>query len=136
MATYDPSQVVGTFLGSIVTGFQSIKAERDEEMWSFKTSTDGKTIRVKNLNKQGTITFTLQQNSPMNDVLAAASALDEATNAALGPFSLTDLNGTTVVFAANACIAKPTAAEFAKDPTDREWVLKCDNLQIFVGGIF
>src|SRR4051812_3651152 len=123
--TYDPSQLVLNIASQLITGFKSVKISRDEKTWSYKTSTDGKQIRIKNLNRQGTIEVVVQQDSIANDILSALVVVDDLTNAGQGPCAFADGNGTTVAAATNACVEAPAEVTYDKEDQDRTWVIKC-----------
>ena len=136
--TYDPSQVVCTFLGSPITGYADgtfVKVDRAEDGFALKVGAAGEAARSRNKNKSGTISFTLMQTSPMNDILSAAADADELLGTGVGAAMVKDINGTTLVLAATAWIKKRPSVEFGKEVGDREWVLESDNLaQFTVGG--
>lgn len=137
--TYDPSQVLASFLGAQISGFAEgtfIKVERDEAAFTKMTGADGEVARARNKNKGGKVTFTLMQSSASNDILSAAAAADELTGTGIGPLFIKDNLGTTVVVAANAWIEKVATAEFGKELGDREWVIDCASVEMLVGGSF
>lgn len=133
--TFDPSKLVLNIAAQLLTGFKSIKISRDEKTWQYKTSTDGKRIRIKNLNRQGTFEVVVQQDSHANDILSALVGVDDLTNAGEVPCALLDGNGTTVAAATNACVEAPAEVTYDKEDQDRTWTIKCADLRVFVGGI-
>lgn len=135
MATYDPSQVIITVLGNLMSGLEEIEVEKEEETWTWHTSTDGQVVRIKNLNKQMKFRLVFSQASLSNQVLSAAAALDDLTNSALGPSSLTDLNGTSLVQASLSCVQKPANLRYSKEHENREWIIACGDGKMNVGGI-
>lgn len=134
-ATYDPSQVTMNFLGQILTGWDEVEVARDTDRNSWEVSTDGRPLRIVSLDKRGTITIRTPMDSPTNDILSAAFALDEISNAGMGPFAMAHFGGTTVVQASETCISKPAATGFTNAKGQREWVLKSGRIDIFSGGI-
>lgn len=138
MKTYDPALVIGTWGGIPVVGVADgtfFKVVRDEDTFSKKTGAAGEVTRVRNRNRGGSIEITVLQSSSFNDVLAAGHAIDEASGLGVKPFFLKDLSGTTLVQANNSWVKKPADGEFAKDATNRTWILDVDDLQIFTGGL-
>jgi hypothetical protein len=134
-ATYTPAEVTQNFLGNILNGWDEVEVSRDSDRNTFETSTDGRALRIVSLDKRGTITIRTPMDSPANDKLSAAFALDELTNAGMGPFALAHFGGTTVVQASETCVARPPAVIFNNGKTQREWVLRCAKIDIFAGGI-
>jgi len=104
--TYDPKAHVITFKGIIFTDFSEdafieITSEPNFEM---AEGVDGSENRV-NKNKTGCdVNVTLQQASITNDALSDLLNADQIDNSGKGPFTIKDLNGTTVVYSAQAYI--------------------------------
>ncbi len=136
--TYDPSEILMSFLTSPIVGFADgtfVKVERDEAAFTKMTGADGEVARSRNKNKGGKITFTLAQWSPSNDILSAAALVDELSGTGVGPAFVKDNQGTTLALAANAWVEKMATAEFGKEQGNREWVIDCASIEFFVGGI-
>ncbi len=139
MATklYDPEKVVITWGTALISGFAEgtfLEATRDEDAFFKKIGADGEVSRTRNKNKGGSVTITLLQTSASNDILSAAQVADELTGLGVFPLMIKDLLGTTLLVAPNAWVKKRADAEFAKEQTDREWILDCDQLTGIVGG--
>lgn len=135
--TYDPSQVLLTFNGYNISGFADgtfVNVARDEDMWSLQMGTDGEGTRSKSNNRSGTVSFTLMQSSDSNDILSGFAAADELSNSGMGPLLVKDNSGRSLYAAENAWIQKLPDSEFGREATSREWVLRTDHLQSFVGG--
>lgn len=138
LQTYDPKKVIATFGGSEIIGFAEgtfITVERAEDSFSVQTGSDGETLRVRNRNRAGTITLTLMQSSPSNDILSAAWILDENAGKGVAPFGLAEKGGTTSVVAPNTWVQKPATVEYGKEASSREWVLSSDKIDMVVGGL-
>lgn len=134
--TYDPTQVIISIGGVPMSGFTEgtfLEVVRDEPTWNKVVGADGLVTRGKTNNFTGTVTLTLKQSSPSNDVLSGFMAIDEATNAGVIPVLIKDISGNSVYFSARAWISKYADSTFAKDITDRQWVLQTDELDMFVG---
>lgn len=137
MRTYDPKQILQSFLAFPVTGYADgtfVKISRINDTFSSVAGADGEVARSRMRDRRGQIEFTLLQSSPTNDLLSAAAAADELTGAGVGAYFCKDALGTTVASAANAWIKKPADAEFGKEVGPRTWVLECENLELFNGG--
>lgn len=134
--TYDPKQVVISIGGVPMSGFSEgtfLEVDRDEPTWNKVVGADGLVTRSKTNNLSGTLTLTLKQSSPSNDVLSGFLAIDEATNQGVVPVLVKDLSGNSIYFSANAWITQYANSTFGKDISDRQWVLSLDEVEIFVG---
>ena len=134
--TFDPKQVIVTIGGVPMSGFSDgtfLEVDRNEPTWNIVVGADGLVTRGKTNNFSGTLTLTLKQSSPSNDVLSAFMAVDEATNAGVIPVLVKDLSGNSIYFSARAWITQYPNSTFGKDITDRQWVLSMDEADMFVG---
>lgn len=134
---YRPNDVVVTWNGIPITGFADgtfINAERDNPSWTSGTGSDGEGFRAKSSDQSGTVTITLLQTSAANDLLAAAAAVDELAGANVGSLLIKDNSGRTILTAQTAWIEQPASVEFAREVTNREWVIKTDTLVMGVAG--
>ena len=135
--SYNPADLIAIWNGIRIEGYADgtfMTAARDNPSFTNGSGSDGEGFRAKSNDKTGTITFTLLQTSATNDALSGAMALDEATGDGVGAFLAKDLSGRTVIQAETAWLEKPADAEFAREVSNREWVLKTDSLNIFDGG--
>jgi hypothetical protein len=135
--TYNPADVLLTVAGIPITGYADgtfIAIGRDNPSWNSGTGSDGEGWRAKSNDKSGTCTLTLLQTSAANDALSALVAVDEASGDGIGPLLLKDLSGRSLYEAETCWVEKPADAEFAREQSDREWVIKTDKLNVFVGG--
>lgn len=137
LRTYDPKKVIVTVGGVPISGFADgtfVGVERDNDAWAKVSGADGVVSRAKSNDLTGTITLTLQQTSPSNDVLSGFAIADELTNAGVVPVSVTDLGGRTLIVSAFSWIMKRANAEFSKEISNREWAIACAELKMFLGG--
>lgn len=139
MATYDPSKVIFSFAGSIITGFADgtfITVERNEDAFTLAVGASGEYARAKNANKSGRVTVTLMASSQANDILSAIAKADELTGVGNGILFVKELNGTTLAMSRDAWVLKMPNIERAKDEISPvEWVFECAELEMFAGGI-
>lgn len=134
---YDPARVVVTFKGIPIRGYMDgtfVSVERDEDSFEKAVGAAGDVTRVRNRNRAGRATLTLQQSSPTNDQLSATVLLDEQTGLGYGPLMIKDLNGTTLASAAIAWLVRPASVSFADGAEGREWMIDCAELTLAVGG--
>lgn len=135
--TYNPKDVSLIVGGRIIGGFTDgtfITAERMEAMWNLKVGVDGIGTRAKSNNRSGKITCTLHQSSDSNDYFSALTAADELSNTGAVPALLRDNSGRTLCTSLTAWVEKYANAEFAKEVSNRVWVMMTDELVIFDGG--
>jgi len=135
--SYNPADVSIIFAGIPIEGFADgtfIVAARDNPSFNKTVGADGEGARAKSNDTGGTVTLTLMQTSISNDALSARAVLDEASGDGVGPLLIKDGSGRTLVVAESAWVQKPADAEFAREISNREWVLDSDNIQIFDGG--
>jgi secreted protein with Ig-like and vWFA domain len=134
--TYDPKAVIITIGGVPMSGFSDgtfVEIVRDEATWSKIVGADGFVTRGKTNNFSGTLTLTLKQSSPSNDVLSGFIISDELTNAVIIPILVKDLSGNSTYFAAQGWVQAYANSTFGKEINDREWTIALANLDLFVG---
>ena len=134
--TYDPKQVIVTIGGVPMSGFSDgtfLEIDRNEPTWNVVVGADGLVTRGKTNNFTGTVTFTLKQSSPSNDVLSGLMAIDEATNRGVFPILVKDLSGNSIYFGGRCWVTQYANSTFGKDISDRQWVLMMDEADMFVG---
>ena len=136
--TYNPKAVQLSFLGNIASGYAEgtmITATRNEDDFTAQAGTTGEVTRVANCNRTGTVTIRLKAASQFNDVLSALRQQDLLFGNALGPLFIKELNGTTLVSAAEAWIKRQPDMERGKEESVVEWTLECADLDAFLGGL-
>jgi hypothetical protein len=134
--TYDPKQVVITIGGVPMSGFADgtfLEVQREDDGYTKVVGADGYTTRTRSNNRSGSITLTLKQSSPSNDVLSGFAILDEATNTAVLPIFIKDLSGNSVFFSAQGWVKKFANSTYGKDLDNREWTIDCADFDVFVG---
>jgi hypothetical protein len=134
---YDPGRITISFNGIQIQGFGPdtfVKCSRDEDTFTEQVGANGDVVRVRNRNRMGKVVITLQDSSPTNDQLSALAASDERTGLGYGALLVKDLNGNTLVQAANAWIKKPADVEYAAAAGTNEWTLAAAELEMTVGG--
>jgi hypothetical protein len=107
---------------------------RDEDAFKKHIGSSGEGARSKSNNRGGSATFTLMQSSPCNDLLSALHAADDLSGAGVGPFIVKDGSGRSLYAAENAWIRKAPDGEFARELSNREWVIDMDDMKLFTGG--
>jgi hypothetical protein len=134
---YDPIQVIANVDGRDVSGYATgtfVEAERAVDAFTTVSGSDGEVTRVKSQNRIGTIKFTLQQSSPLNDYFTELANADELSNSGVVPILVTDKNGTSLIQGAKCWVKKKPNATFADAAENREWLFETGNLVLDHGG--
>jgi len=135
--TYDPRNIVVNIGGAIITGFADgtfVAVERNEDMFKKVSGADGITSRAKQNDGSWTLTMTLAQTSPSNDILSAFALKDEFSNKGVVPVLIKDIGGTTNIASAFAWVRKLPKVEYGKEITNREWILDLADVIMRIGG--
>lgn len=130
---YDPQSHILNFAGFDISGFADgtfISIERAEDAYSMAVGSTGDVTRVRSRNRTGSVTITLQQSMPVNELLSAQALKDEADNTGAGDLLIKDSNGTLVARAEVAWIKKLPKIDRAKEQSNIEWVIDCADLVI------
>ena len=134
--TYDPKAVICSIGGVPMSGYPDgtfIEISRDDVAFTKVVGADGTTTRVKSNNTGGTLTVTLKQSSPSNDVLSAFAQADERANLGVVPILIKDLSGNSISFSATGWVQKLPDQIFANEINNRVWVFDLADVDIFVG---
>lgn len=97
---------------------------------------DNTGARIHNGNKSATVTVTLQQTSPSNDILTRLLLNDVRSRRNEGLFSvmIKDASGRSVATARQAYISKVPEISYTNNMSSREWMIQAFNADVFVGG--
>jgi len=136
LRTYDPRSVIVSIGGVPMSGYADgtfLTVDRDEDAFSKVTGADGYSTRVKSNNRGGSLTLTLKQSSPSNDVLSGFANLDELSNAGVVPVLVKDTSGNSIYFSATGWVKKYPSSEFGKELNNRDWVIDLAEMDVFVG---
>lgn len=136
--TYNPKDISLVVGAKAIGGFADgvfVTFEYDEDAFTKTTGADGEVARSKSNNNSGKFTITLMQSSDSNDFLSALAILDRQSGTGVVPVTLRDARGTTVIFAESAWVMKIPAASHGKELENREWVLDCGQVEMFLGGL-
>ena len=127
IACYDPDRITLIIVGiPVLSGFSEdsmIKVSERQEGFGVKVGVLGEVTRYKMLNKVQKLTLSTQYGAKINDVLSALYNLDQSQSngAGVGPTSIVDLNGTSILFGADSWISKAPQIEHGKEPKELEW---------------
>lgn len=134
---YNPAEVQIIFNGIPISGYADgtfVTVERDEDSFTLQMGTDGEGTRSHSNNRSGTVTLTLMQSSQVNILLSALHLLDEGSGDGVGALLIRDGSGESLYTAETAWIQKAPSAEFGREATSREWVIRTDLLVQLHGG--
>lgn len=137
--TYDPNQTTVSLGPYIITGFAespAINIELDEPRWNTEVDIHGNTIRYGVKSKNATVTITLTQGSPSNDILTNVTITDENFGLGALPLLIKDNSGTSEFKSAWAYVESTPSATFANTTgNNREWVIKATDVDYRFGGL-
>lgn len=138
MFTYSPLDVLVTLSGLYtVEGFSDsamVSIVKDEAPFQYQKSMDGSISRLMKKDATYTITLSLNQTSPSNDILMAIHRVDLLTGLGKFPILIKDGSGTSFFFATNCWIENIPDLTFTSGIGSRDWVLKCSFGDATIGG--
>lgn len=132
---YSPKEVVLTFGGYTVTGWQSISIARSVDAFKPIRGIRGKHTRVRNADTSCMITIPLLQTSMSNDVLSKIHELDITNGTGRIELTLSDISGTSVFNSVEAYIVGYPEVVFSGEFEYRQWRIFCQTTGSYtVGG--
>lgn len=135
--TYDAAQVILSINGTVLGGYADgtfIEVERTSASFTKVVGADGRTSRAKTNDISGSVTITLAQTSPSNDVLSSLHNQDLIDSSAIFPVMMQDASGSTVLFTGTGWVEGLPKTDFAKDISNRAWVIHISNMQFSITG--
>lgn len=137
--TYNPDRIVLLVGGVQMQGYAEetfLELAPMADRVLSKSGADGEVARAINTDRRHTLTITLQQTSPSNDVLSGLAAADDLTcGGAAFPVLVQDLCGRTMFAAASAWVSKTPPVVFGREVQDRVWEITTGNpTAYFIGG--
>lgn len=141
MPAYDPNRHMVSFGNILLYGAgmgkdEWINAARESAAWEDDVGVDGEVTFSKINDNRMTVTLTLMQTSQLNDALSAHYNADRATPGGIGTrtFNMTDLNGTTKIFAEQSRLTKSPDQVRARKAGETKWEFRLANVKEFHGG--
>ncbi len=136
--TFDPNQLAVTIGTHIATGFAAgtmLTVTLDEQRYNTEVDAHGTSSRYKLNNNNATITLTLTQASPTNDVLSIFFNADRQADTGVFPITIKDNRGTSLISSLGCYVESTPSVSFGDTGNNREWVLKATDVGFFVGGL-
>lgn len=128
--TYDPSQVHVIIGPAIVTDFEKVTIERDEDRYSYYTGSGGEITRTINVNRLGQFQIDIPQTSAANLILSGLVDSNLFVSA-----TIQDGNGLSLYTIPQASVQRVATSEFSKkESTTRNWTIKGELKTAIVGG--
>ena len=134
---YDPKKVVLTIGGHPVEGYADgtfITVSRNNQMWTLQSGASGETARSKSNDRSGTVEIVLMQTSVSNDVLSTKVKDDDLNNSGKFVLGIDDEHGKTVIAGLESWVQQQPSTEFAKELSERTWIIETGDLEMFIGG--
>lgn len=115
---------------------ETITWKQTEDSFGTKVGADGTVTRFATNAKLAEIELTTMQTSPLNALLSGVLLLDTSTPGGAGimPFTIADLQGTTLLVQDACWIAGPPECPFGKEANERKWKFNGTISAILVGG--
>lgn len=135
--TYSPNQVIVLVSGVPMSGFADgtfVEVAPSADLSTMQVGADGEVARSISSNKTCTVTITLQQTSPSNDVLSGMIEIDSLTGGVLFPVTVMDLRGRTMFAASQAWINQRPTLTFGQEVADRAWTLTTGAPSVWFAG--
>tara|TARA_R110000744_G_C19371770_1_gene563159 strand:+ start:30824 stop:31327 length:504 start_codon:yes stop_codon:yes gene_type:complete len=138
LLTYSPEDITiliaGLFPLEGYTDGTFVNITKDIPPYTSSTAADGTLSRVHRVSSSYTIRITLMNTSPSNDILTKLWQIDELTETGKFPLIVKDQLGSSLLFSATSWVEQVPSMYFANRITDREWVIRCSQAAINIGG--
>lgn len=138
LLTYSPEDITILLLGFIpVEGYIDgtfVTINKDLPPFTSGITADGQQSRVHRISASYTMRLVISNVSPTNDVLTKLWQIDEITKTGKFPVLVKDQLGTSLFFSATSWIESPPSLYYSNRVTEREWVIKCAESVINIGG--
>lgn len=137
VSTYSPADIIVIVNNVIISGFTDtsiVTIEPDVQSFTKYVSADGLSTRVRSANRTASITVSLKQTSPSNDVLTDLLNADLNEGDQVFPVTITDNFGTTLISSNSGWVQGWPSTAFADSVNAREWVIDLSSVNWFVGG--
>jgi hypothetical protein len=132
---YNPKEVVLSFGGYQITGWQSVSITRTVDAFKPIRGIRGKHTRARNKDTSCTIVIPILQTSMSNDVLSYIHELDSEFGTGRIELTLSDLGGTSVFSSVEAYILGYPETVYSGEFEYRQWRIFCQSTNSYtIGG--
>lgn len=122
---YSPSDVVITFGGAVVEGWERVVVKRNNPTFKMIEGIRGQNTRTRNLNSAAVVEIVLAQTSPTNYIFSQIVALDERTGSGRIEITIKDVLTGETFSSQEAFLEKPSDMSWEDDLTERTWTMHC-----------
>lgn len=119
-------------------GFVELEKKNDD--FTAEEMIDGEVVLCFTGSRLWTCKITLAQTSTSNDILSAIriagvnAARQGQGGASVVPTTVSDTQGSTLFNSPRSIIGKPAKPDFQSKVKDREWMILCTDVDVFIGG--
>lgn len=132
--TYSPASTKLVIGGYMIAGWDNFTIARRSQGFITIPGIRGKHTRVPSGDTAATITFSLIQTSPSNDVLSAIHELDTINGTGRIALTLSDLSGRSVFNSNEAYITGYPEVTFSGQFEYRTWTIFCQTTETYLVG--
>lgn len=132
--TYSPKDIIVDIGGYTLKGWEDITVSRTSAGFTPIQGIRGKHARVNSLDTSASITVTLHQTSPSNDILSAIHERDLMDGTGRINLLFKDLSGRTVMGSDEAYILSYPEVIYNRDFQFRAWSIFCQSTYNYVVG--
>lgn len=120
-------EVVGFVDGSFVS------ISKVQQPFTSVRAMDGTMARTYHMDTRYTLSLTIAQSSPSNDLFTKLWMLDEATKSVFFPLFIKDGLGSSMFYASQCWISQPPPITYSNDVDTRNWIFDCNGGVINIG---
>jgi hypothetical protein len=132
--TFSPTDVKFIFGGYTVVGWDGITISRSSQGFTPVRGIRGKHSRTRTRDTSATITITLIQSSPSNDVLSQVHAMDLVEGTGRLAISLVDKSGRSKFSSNEAYILGYPESKYSGSIEYRVWTIYCQTTDTYIVG--
>lgn len=111
-----------------------VNISKDTQRFTTKESSDGVMSRSHSNSRSYSVGITLHSAASFNGVLTRLSEIDNVTKMGKFPLIIKDRLGSTLLFSPTSWIEVIPDTDFGAEILEREWMFKCSNTSLHVGG--
>lgn len=135
---FNPDALFLTLFNQVVTGFAKgtfITIAYDSDFFEDMIGANGDVARILSVDRRASVKFTLQSDSPFNDILSDAVTNDERTGTNTTIIQCKDSTGTSLASGKTAWVKKKPDQPFSStEPSTRDWEIRVADLHSRIGG--